>query len=404
MRGPYILELDNALEIRQQFTKIGCDPQGSKIMLKKCRIFPLLLKEVNSPVANILKQQMLSLGGEAVVARGVINNSQACSDVLLLGTVNELGLLSEKLYQQPWGLKSLADRIKALLVNISSVKRGITWEWSDRKLNLGSKVLIMGILNVTPDSFSDGGKYVEPAQALEHAWKMVEEGADIIDLGGESTRPASLPVSGAEELRRVIPVLEKLLQEIPVPISLDTYKASVAAEALALGVQIINDVGGGLMDAKMAEVVAKYNAPVIIMHNPKTRSYQDLIPDLVDSLAEQVKIYERAGLPAEKIVIDPGVGFGKDYQQNLEVMRRLKTLGTLGQPVLLGVSRKSFIGQTLGLPVSERLEGSLAAAAWGVMNNVDILRVHDVRETANLVKVLEAIITEEVGVKGEGIR
>ncbi|MDD4146306.1 MAG: dihydropteroate synthase [Clostridia bacterium] len=401
MRGPYFLELANEQEAERLFQKIGCDWRGSQIMLAKSRIIPLFLKEVKSPGANILKQQMLSLGGEAVVGRGVVNCSQEYSDVLLLGTVKEYELLVEKIIRQPWGLNDLGERIKTLLGNLER-KKSVTWEWPGRKLVLGEKVLVMGILNVTPDSFSDGGKFVETSQALEHAWEMVEAGADIIDLGGESTRPGGLPVSATEELKRVLPVLEKLLQEIPVPLSLDTYKAAVAEEALAVGVQIINDVGGGLKDPRMAEVAARFQAPVIIMHNPGKVTYQDLIPDLVDSLSEQVRIFEEAGLPAEKIVIDPGVGFGKDYQENLVVMKNLQSLCTLGKPVLLGVSRKSFIGKTLDLPVTDRLEGSLAAAAWGVLNGADILRVHDVRETVRLVKVLEAIKTE--GVSGEGIR
>ena len=402
MRGPYILQLERESDVLRQFWEIGCDPQSCQIMSKKSKIIPLFLKEVKSPAANILKQQMLSLGGEAVVGRGVINYSQEYSDVLLLGTIKEYELLLEKLFQQPWGLKTLAEKLQLLLENFQG-KKYVTWEWPERKLTLGDKVLVMGILNVTPDSFSDGGKYREPEQALEHAWKMVEEGADIIDLGGQSTRPGFEPVSSEEELKRVLPVLEKLLLEkIPVPISLDTYKAEVAEEALAMGVHIINDEGGGLKDLRMAEVVAGFQAPVIIMHNPEIGSYDDLIPDLVDSLAEQVKIYERAGLPSEKMAIDPGVGFGKDYQQNLKVLKKLKSLGTLGKPMLLGASRKSFIGETLNLPASERLGGSLAAAAWGVMNDADILRVHDVRETVSLVKVLEAIKTE--GVRCERIR
>jgi dihydropteroate synthase len=401
LRGPYFLELDSEWDVERLFAEIGCDQQGRKIMSRKSKIIPLFLKEVKSPAANILKQQMLSLGGEAVVGRGVVNCSQEYSDVLLLGTRKEYEMLVEKVLLQPWNLKILGERIKTLLVNLEK-KKSVTWEWPEQKLTLGNKTLIMGILNVTPDSFSDGGKFVELSQAVEHAWEMVEAGADIIDVGGESTRPGCLPVSAEDELKRVLPVLEKLLAEIPVPISVDTYKAMVAEEALALGVQIINDVGGGLKDPRMAEVVARFQAPVIVMHNPEIGKYQNLIPDLVDSLAEQVKIFEDAGLPGEKIVIDPGVGFAKNYQENLVVMKNLESFCALGKPVLLGVSRKSFIGKTLDLPVTDRLEGSLAAAAWGVMKGMDILRVHDVRETVRLVKVLEAIKTE--GVSGAGIR
>ena len=392
LRGPYFLDLDTTEEMKRLFAEIGCDTAGEKIMLPKSKIVPLFLKEVKSPAANILKQQMLSLGGEAVVGRGVVNCSQEYSDVLLLGTRQEYEGLIERICGQPWGLKILGERIKTLWSNLAK-SRKIAWEWPKQRLTLGEKTLIMGILNVTPDSFSDGGKFRELSQAVEHAWEMVEAGADIIDVGGESTRPGCLPVTAEEELQRVRPVLERLLAEIPVPISIDTYKATVAEEALALGVQIINDVGGGLKDPRMPEVVARFQAPVIVMHNPARGEYQDLLPDLVDSLAKQVKVYEEAGLPAEKIVIDPGVGFGKNYQENLAVMKNLASFRALGQPVLLGVSRKSFIGKTLDLPVTERLEGSLAAAAWGVIKEMDILRVHDVRETVRLVKVLEAIKT-----------
>jgi dihydropteroate synthase len=390
MRGPYFLELSNTTDLKRAFQMIGSDELGSQLMLKKGNIFPFLLKEVRSPGANILKQQMLSLGGEAAVGRGVIDCSQEYSDVLLLGTVKQYQALVEGIRQQPWGLQALSVRIAELLVKLG-IKKPLTWEWSDRKLTIGKKVLVMGILNVTPDSFSDGGKFQGVEKALEHAREMVEEGADIIDVGGESTRPGFSTVSAEEELARVIPVLEKLLPEIPVPISLDTYKAEVAEQALSLGVHIINDVGGGLKDARMAEVVARFQAPVIVMHNPETASYTDLLPDIVDNLAAQIKIFEDAGVPAEKIMIDPGIGFGKDCQQNLLTMKRLKSFCTMGKPVLLGVSRKSFIGKVLDLPVTDRLEGSLAAAAWGVINEMDIIRVHDVRETVRMVKVLEAI-------------
>jgi dihydropteroate synthase len=402
LRGPYFLELDSEGEVERIFKEIGCDQSGRKIMSQKSNIIPLFLKEVKSPAANILKQQMLSLGGEAVVGRGVINCSQECSDVLLLGTRKVYAMLAEKICLQPWSLKTLGEKIKALLVNLEK-KKIVTWKWPGCQLTLGDKTLIMGILNVTPDSFSDGGKFVELSQAVEHAWEMVEAGADIIDVGGESTRPGCNTVSTEEELRRVLPILEKLLlEEIPVPISIDTYKATVAEEALSSGAQIINDVGGGLKDPRMAEVVARSQAPVIVMHNPEKGMYNDLLPDILDSLAAQVKIYEDAGLSSDKIVIDPGVGFGKDCQENLVVMKNLKSFCALGKPVLLGVSRKSFIGKTLDLPVTDRLEGSLAAAAWGVMSDMDIIRVHDVRETVRLVKVLEAIKME--GFSSEGTR
>ncbi len=394
MRGPYFLQLENKIELGNLFRKIGCEGAGEQIMGKKGEIMPLLLKEVRSPGANILKQQMLSLGGEAAVSRGVVNCSLEYTDVLLLGTAAIYETLVNKLSQQPWGLSSLGEEIKSLLVRLENSHQKIVWEWPDRKLVIGERVLVMGILNVTPDSFSDGGKYAEIDHALDHAWQMVKDGADIIDVGGESTRPGYMVVPEEEELARVMPVLEKLMQELPVPISIDTSKARVAEEALAAGLHIVNDEGCG-KDPRMAEVVGRYKAPVILMHNPEKGEYTDVVPELLDSLAKQISIFEAAGVPPEKIITDPGIGFGKTPSENLLVLKRLESLRTLGKPVLLGASRKSFLGKVLDLPVGDRLEGSLAAAAWGALHGAEILRVHDVRETVRLVKVLEAIKAEK---------
>jgi len=395
LKGPYFLDVNNKAQLKNIFNKIGCDKVGTELMLRKSEIVPLLFKAVKSPGANVIKQQMLSLGGEAVVGRGVIDCSQEDSDVLLLGTLKEYQYLVEKLYHQPWGLAKVGEGIKELFMNNNrwetSMKKSCRWKWSDRQLVVGDKVQVMGILNVTPDSFSDGGRYINPQKALEHARKMVEEGADIIDVGGESTRPGSSIVSAEEELDRVMPVLEILLKELPVPISLDTYKATVAQEALSLGVNIINDVGGGQKDPGMAEVVARFNSPVIIMHNVENSSYDDLIPDIIDWLENSIQKYEDAGLSSDKIVIDPGIGFGKTPEENLTVIKRIKSFQALKKPLLLGASRKSFIGKVLDIPVGERLEGSLAAVAWGVMKDVEMVRVHDVKETVKLIKVLEAI-------------
>lgn len=406
MRGPYLLQMETQADIEALFARIGCDPLGGQIMIKKGETLPLLLKEVRSPGANILKQQMLSLGGEAVVSRGVVNCSQEYTDVLLLGTVAIYEALVYKLQvqRQPWGLGTLGGKLQDLLAKIGEARRPIVWKWPDRQLVLGEKVLVMGILNVTPDSFSDGGKFQEIEKALAHARQMVEDGAEIIDLGGESTRPGYTVVPAEEELARVMPVLEKLVKELPVPISLDTSKAKVAEAALAAGVHIINYEGAG-EDAAVAQVAARYQAPVIIMHNPQTAPpvdnsannpannpvSADLIPALLDYLAQKIGIFEAAGVPPKKILTDPGICFGKSQEENLVVLKGLESLRTLGKPVLLGVSRKSFLGHILNLPVGERLEGSLAGAAWGIMHGADVLRVHDVRETVRLVKVFEAI-------------
>ncbi|MFY9174487.1 MAG: dihydropteroate synthase [Peptococcia bacterium] len=397
MRGPYLLELKESEELLMMYEKIGCDPGGSRIMLSKAKIYPLLIKDLKSPAANILKQHMLSLGGEAVVPRWVINNSQTTADVLLLGTIKEYGLLTEKLRQQPWGLPDLSQKISDLVRNLSKSK-GLLWEWADgKKLELGRGTKVMGILNITPDSFSDGGQYFTPQKALERAQAMVAEGADVIDVGGESTRPNSQPITAEEELERLKPVLELLVKELPVPVSLDTYKAEVAAAGLELGVHIINDVGGGMRDPKMAEVVGKYQCPVIAMHNPVANSgdlypYTDVVADVVDSLLASQNAFKQAGLEESKICLDPGIGFGKTVEQNLSLIKHIRALQNLGSPVLLAVSRKGFIGRVLDTEVTDRLEGSLAVAVWATTQGVDLLRVHDVQQTVRTIKMTEAIL------------
>lgn len=392
MRGPYYLDLKNGDAVRSLMRMIGPDPAGTELMLDKARIYPLYLQGVKSAAANILKQQMLSLGGEAVVGRWVVNSAREESDVLLLGTAKHYRALTDKLSGQPWGLQEAGARLGTILEGLDQ-KRVVVWKWPGRELTVGKRALVAGILNITPDSFSDGGRFVDPPKALAHAREMMVEGADLIDIGGESTRPGAQPVSPEEELERVMPVLELLLKEIPLPISLDTYKASTAKAALDLGVHIINDVGGGKKDAQIARVVADHEAPVIIMHNQKrdSRLPFELAVAVTEDLAESVRIYEDAGLSRDKMMVDPGIGFGKDIQGNLAALHYLGVLKTLGLPFLLGVSRKSFIGAVLDAPVADRLEGSLAAAAWGVMNGADVFRVHDVKETVRVVRMLETI-------------
>jgi dihydropteroate synthase len=250
----------------------------------------------------------------------------------------------------------------------------------------------MGIVNVTPDSFSDGGKYDRVEKAVEHAWRLVEEGADIIDIGGESTRPGFAEVSAEEELRRIIPVLEELAPQIKVPISVDTYKAEVGRWALEAGAAIINDIWGFQREPELAKVAAEYDCPVVLMHNQDGTDYHDLMGELILFLRKSIQIAESAGVAAEKIIVDPGIGFGKNLDQNLEVMKRLDELKTLGKPVLLGTSRKSMIGQTLNLPVTEREEGTAATIALGIAKGVDIVRVHNVKEMVRVVKMTDAMI------------
>ena len=262
----------------------------------------------------------------------------------------------------------------------------------DYTIDLHKKTWVMGILNATPDSFSDGGKFNEVNRAVEHAKEMVDHGADIIDIGGESTRPGSTKVPLEEELKRVLPVITNVSKAVNVPISIDTYKAEVAKQAIEAGAHIINDVWGAKADPKMAEVAAHYDVPIILMHNRENKQYQDLIKDIISDLNESIHIVKAAGVKEENIILDPGIGFAKEYEHNLEVMRNLDQITALGYPVLLGTSRKSFIGLTLDLPADERVEGTGATVCLGIERGCQLVRVHDVREISRMTKMMDAML------------
>lgn len=267
-------------------------------------------------------------------------------------------------------------------------------------LNIHDKTFIMGILNITPDSFSDGGCYIDIENAVAHARNMIEQGADIIDIGGESTRPGSSPVTAEEEIERVIPVIKRLSSELDVPISIDTYKAEVAKQAIEAGATIINDVWGAKADPNMAKVAADFDVPIILMHNRDNQNYDQLIPDMIADLMESVTIAKKAGVKDENIILDPGIGFAKTMADNLVVMRNLDAFGQLGYPLLLATSRKRFIGHVLDLPPTERMEGTGATVCLGIQKGCHIVRVHDVLEIARMAKMMDAML----GKGGDGHR
>ena len=256
----------------------------------------------------------------------------------------------------------------------------------------GKKTYIMGILNVTPDSFSDGGDFTNVEIALKHAKDMVDEGADIIDLGGESTRPGHTFVSAQEEIKRIVPVISRLKEEINVPISVDTYKSEVAKEALELGVDMINDVWGLTYDDDMAEVIGKYDASVCIMHNQEGSEYdKDIMESIKEFLQKSIDKALKAGIKKEKIILDPGIGFGKTFEQNLEVLRRLDELKDLGYPVLLGTSRKSVLGNIVNVKPKDRVDATVATTVLGIRDGVDIVRVHDVKENLQAAMIADKL-------------
>lgn len=261
------------------------------------------------------------------------------------------------------------------------------------EFEIGKRTYIMGILNVTPDSFSDGGKFNSLEAAVNHAKEMVEAGADIIDIGGESTRPNHLYIEEEEEIRRVIPIIKAIKNELDVPISIDTYKGRTAEAAIEAGASLINDVWGFKKDSYIAGVAAKYGVPCCLMHNRNNKDYgDDLLAQMIIDLEESINIALKAGVKKENIILDPGIGFSKTYEQNLLAMRELEKLKILGMPVLLGTSRKSMIGNTLNLPPEERVEGTVATTVIGIMKGCDFVRVHDVKENKRACVMTDAIV------------
>ncbi|MDD6328573.1 MAG: dihydropteroate synthase [Lachnospiraceae bacterium] len=262
----------------------------------------------------------------------------------------------------------------------------------NKEFHIGRKPYVMGILNVTPDSFSDGGNYTDMDRALFHVQTMIEEGADIIDVGGESTRPGHVPVSVQEEIERTCFVIEAIKERFSVPVSLDTYKYEVAKTGLAAGADMINDIWGLKWDDRMAALIAEHDVPCCLMHNRKVTEYADYLPDVIADLKESISIAQAAGIRPERIMTDPGIGFAKDTNQNLLLMNHLELLTKLGYPVLLGTSRKSMIGNVLNLPVSEREEGTIATSVLGLMKGCSFFRVHNVKANVRALKMTAAML------------
>lgn len=262
----------------------------------------------------------------------------------------------------------------------------------NREFVIGAHTYVMGILNVTPDSFSDGGKWKEMDRALLHAEQMIAEGADIIDVGGESTRPGYEKISVEEEISRIAPVIEGIKNRLDVPVSLDTYKAKVAEAGIRAGADMINDIWGLQYDPMMAEMIAGYDIPCCLMHNRQEENYREFLQDVAADLTETIRLAKQAGIKKDKIILDPGIGFAKGFEQNLEMLNHLECLQELGYPLLLGCSRKSVIGLALDLPSDQRLEGTLVTTVLAVQKGCSFVRVHDVKENVRAVRMTEAIL------------
>ncbi len=390
----YVRRFGHPTELEKEMTALGVDPVGVGLMKPKGDFLTLKVHDVSLQAAHILKQEMLSLGGEAVVHKEVSMLTIERSDMLLMGTQRQLERLVKKLRMQPFGLKRLAQELEQVLRGLERSRRPLIVSGRGWQLDCSKKTLVMGILNVTPDSFSDGGRWMDPEAAVARAREMVEQGADIIDVGGESTRPGHVPISVEEEIRRVEPVIRCLKAEVDVPISIDTYKPEVALRALEAGADLINDIWGFRRHPEMAQVAAEAGVPVVVQHNRpmEMAAYDDVMGEIIQELRNSIDMARQAGVKDEQLILDPGIGFGKRPEHNLEVMRRLDELVALGYPVLVGPSRKSFIGQALQLPVHDRLEGTAAAVALAVAKGCHIVRVHDVKEMVRVARMMDAML------------
>lgn len=395
-----LLKINKEL-LGEAMASIGAHPASLPIFAHKSEIVPYKLLGVRTPAANILKQEMLAAGGDAVVPTGCIVNADKYVNVLLLGTLKQYKVLLKKLeLMQYFGLKQVAAELEAAVAAVQKPSV-LKTTLADGRVITYDKMRVMGILNITPDSFYEGSRVSALADVVARAGLMLEQGAQILDIGGESTRPGSDSVDGDEERRRVLPVIEALRKEYPEAVlSVDTYRADTAEAAINAGADIINDISAMEADKKMLDVVVRSKAPIILMHmrgTPKNMQqncqYQDVVQEVAVYLAERAELLREQGVSADKIILDPGIGFAKDVEQNLRLMRDLHVLTSFGYPVLLAASRKSTIGAVLGgMPASERLEGTIATSLQAVYAGAQMVRVHDVQANVRAIRMLEAIL------------
>ena len=385
-----MIDIADEQEALAAFKSVEVSQPGFGYMMPKALFCCLKFKAIPARAANVLKQEMLSRGGEAAVSEHALYG-EGNTDVILMGTYLQYGRLSDKLRRQPFrSLQAMADAIDDCIAGLKAKTFELTFP-NGVTMNLSDATKIVGILNVTPDSFSDGGCYFSPEAAVEKAWQLRADGADIIDVGAVSSRPGSELASAEEEWRRLEPVLTILGRE-KFLLSLDTFRADIAQKALDLGVAMINDISGFALDEKLPEVIARYRAPVILMDNRLQLNqipYQDLMLDIASGLRESIRIGLEHGIAREQMVIDPGIGFGKTNEQNWEIIRRAKELKALGQPIMLALSRKTFLRNTL--PTLDWDMATAAAGLIGTLEGVHFLRVHEVKQMKMMLQVVQAM-------------
>ena len=390
------IDIRNKRQAMQEFARIGATLHGQTIMADKASWLALKVKGIKARAAQILKQEMLSRMGDVVTSRDSLIKLDGPTDVIILGTEKSIKSLIDKLKIQPFGLKKLAVELNDYLGFLKKTQVQKIIAIGSKRFDIEKEgALIMGILNITPDSFFDGGKYITPEAILSRIKEISAQGAHIIDIGGMSTRPGSKPVGLDEELSRVIWVVKHIKENFDILVSVDTYRAEVAEQAVKAGADIINDISGHTFDKRMRKIIAQHGVSAVIMHIKGTPEnmqdnpvYEDAVEEVYDFLYAASNKAMEAGIKREKIIIDPGIGFGKGLEHNISILRAIADLTSMGYPLLIGASRKSFIGSLLGnVPVEERLSGSLSAAVWAYLNGASILRVHDVLQTVDAVRI-----------------
>jgi dihydropteroate synthase len=387
MLPPVFLSLHTAAEIDQVLNEIGVHSESLSILRGKGQSFAIRFSELDPRAANILKQEMLARGGEAAISWNALNLNQKTTDVLLFGTLTQLRLLVDKLDRQPFGLKELAAMLsRSLQCQTHTPPPASFGRWS---FPWGKRTYLIGILNLTPDSFSGDGIVGRVDTALARADQLVREGADLLDVGGESSRPGHTAISAQEEWERVKDFLAEFLPHAPIPVSLDTNKAEVAQKGLKAGVHLINDIWGLKKERAIAKITQEAGAGLILQHNRAQSDYQDLLAEMLTDLAISIQTALDDGMDQEKLIIDPGIGFGKEAGQNFTILRHLAAFRSLGCPLMVGPSRKSFLGQVTGQPPTERIFGTAAAVCLAVTNGADLVRVHDVKAMKDVIQVCD---------------
>jgi len=388
------ISLSTSTEAARELRKIGFSPSQAENLANETTCLHLKIEGIQDRTIPRLEGMAHALATRLIIPP--ISHHASKPDLLLSGTPSEIERLAASFENQSPDLHEISAELRRLLKNIARTQ--FTIPCRTKTLRLGEGTLVMGAINVTPDSFSDGGVFLEQDRAVDRALEMVEEGADLIDIGGESTRPGSRGTEPEEELSRIIPVIQRVSRQTDTPIVVDTRKARVAREALEAGCQIVNDVSALRSDPEMGNVVATYDVPVVLMHmlgTPETMQqeihYVSLISEIVEYLKQSIDLASRVGVNSDKIIIDPGIGFGKTVDHNLSIIKHLSQFRILGRPILIGTSRKSFIGSILNLEVSQREEGTIATVAASILNGAHIIRTHNVRNAVRAARITDAV-------------